>query len=403
MRMVTIEEIYQARQKLKDIVHYTPCVSSKTFSQICENQVFLKTENQQRTGSFKIRGAYNKIVNLSDDEKKQGVIAASAGNHAQGVALAASAYGISSTIVMPESTPLAKVIATKGYGANVLLHGANYDEAYQKAMEIQKETGATFIHPFDDTDVIAGQGTIGLEILEQVSEADIVIAPVGGGGLLAGLAVAIKSINPKVKVIGVEAETSNSMQFSIDQKKISTIQIQNSIADGIAVKTPGSITYEIISKYVDDIVTVSELEIANAILMLLERTKMIVEGAGAVGVAALLHHKILDKNKKIVSVVSGGNIDTHMLAKIIHKGLVKAGRVAHITMILLDRPGELLKIAEIMYRHRANVLSISHDREKSDVQLGYAKVELSLETQNHEHIGLVIQELIDRGYVVEME
>lgn len=400
---LTIEKILRARENLKGIIHYTPCVSSKTFSRICGNQVYLKTENQQRTGSFKIRGAYNKIVNLSDEEKQRGVIAASAGNHAQGVALGATAYGIQSTIVMPEATPIAKVSATREYGAEVVLHGANYDEAYQKAMELQKESGATFIHPFDDYDVMAGQATIGLEILEQISPVDIVIAPVGGGGLLAGLAMAIKSINPNVKVIGVEAETSNSMQVSIQRKEVSTISIRNTIADGIAVKTPGSLTYDLISKYVDEIVTVSEAEIANAILMLLERTKMMVEGAGAVGVAALLHNKISVKNKKIVPVVSGGNIDTHMLAKIIHKGLVKAGRIAHLTMILQDRPGELLKIADIMYRHRANVVSISHDREKSDVQLGFAKAELSIETQNHEHIAAVVKELIDRGYNVELE
>lgn len=400
---LTLEDVLQAKENLQSIIHHTDCSRNNTFSRICGNEVYLKKENMQRTGSFKIRGAYNKIVSLTEEEKKKGVIAASAGNHAQGVALGATAYGISSTIVMPESTPLAKVMATKGYGANVVLHGINYDEAYEKAMEIQKESGATFIHPFDDPNVIAGQGTIGLEILEDLQDVDMILAPVGGGGLLAGIALAVKAVNPKVQVIGVEAETSSSMKYSLQHNKVCTIDIFSSLADGIAVKTPGSITYSLIRKYVDGIVTVSESEIANAILMLLERAKLMVEGAGAVGIAALLNEKIPIRDKKIVSVISGGNIDTNMLAKIIDKGLLKAGRKVHLQMTLVDKPGELLKIAEIFSGHRANVLSISHNRDKKDVQIGNAKVELTLETQNHDHIHEVIRDLINKGYEVSVE
>ncbi|MGB4315055.1 MAG: threonine ammonia-lyase, partial [bacterium] len=321
---VNLASIREAAASIQDEIHHTPLFLSRTFSELSGNMVYLKAENLQKTGSFKLRGALNKVRHLTAAEKRRGVIAISAGNHAQGVALAATRAGIPSTIVMPENAPIAKVMATKGYGAHVELFGKFFDECAIKAKELQAETGATLIHPFDDPYVIAGQGTIGLEIMAALPEAEVVLVPVGGGGLIAGTAIVLKELKPSIGVIGVEAEGAASMQASLQKGKVTTLESVKTLADGIAVKTPGRLTYEIAKKYVDDVVTVNEEEIANGILMLLERGKLIVEGAGAVPIAALLNKKLNLAGKKIVAILSGGNIDVNILAQIIERGLVKA-------------------------------------------------------------------------------
>ncbi len=383
---LTLKDIQEARRCLKNVAYKTGLVHNTTFSEMAGNTVYLKTENLQKTGSFKVRGAFNKIAHLPDKDKKNGVIASSAGNHAQGVAMAATAYGIKSTIVMPKHAPLSKIAATKSYGAQVVLHGEVYDEAYEKAREIQQQTGAVFVHPFNDPEVIAGQGTIGMEILEDLPDADIIAVPIGGGGLISGVAVAAKSIKPDIKIIGVQTKNMPSMVKSISHNHITTVDGIPTIADGIAVKTPGDITFKIIKHYVDDIVTVDENEIANAILLLLERAKVISEGAGAVPIAAILNRLENIKNKKIVALVSGGNIDVNMLSRIIDKGLAKSGRKIFIDTLIQDRPGTLSILLNLMAETGANVLSIIHNRSTGDIPMGYAKVELELETADEEHV-----------------
>jgi threonine dehydratase len=362
------------------------------------NYIYLKTENLQKTGSFKVRGAFNKIAHLSDEEKRNGVIASSAGNHAQGVAMAATSYKIKSTIVMPKHAPLSKISATKSYGAEVVLHGEIYDEAYEKAKEIQRETGATFVHPFNDPYVIAGQGTIGLEIMEDLPDVDMIVVPIGGGGLISGIAIAVKSINPNVKIIGVQTENVPSIVKSISENHVSTVDGKPTIADGIAVKTPGEITFNIIKEYVDDVVTVGEDEIANSILLLLERAKVISEGAGAASLAAVLNRLDNIKNKKIVALISGGNIDVNMLSRIIDKGLVKSGRKIIVRTIIEDRPGTLGKLLNLVAGTGANVLSVLHNRSTADLPIGYANVELELETVNEEHVEKIKQLLSFENY-----
>lgn len=400
---ISLREIQDARAIIKNVAYKTGLVHNTTLSEMSGNTIYLKMENLQKTGSFKIRGAYNKIAHLTPEEKQKGVIASSAGNHAQGVALSATLYGIKSTIVMPKHAPLSKVSATKSYGAQVVLHGSVYDEAYAKAKEIQQETGAIFIHPFNDPYVIAGQGTIGLEIMEDFFDVDAVVVPIGGGGLISGISIAVKSINPKTKIIGVQTKNVPSMAESISHKKITTVEGAPTIADGIAVKTPGDLTFSIIQKYVDEIVTVDEDEIANAILLLLERAKVVSEGAGAVSVAAVLNRLNNYKNKKIVAVISGGNIDVNILARVIDKGLVKGGRKVFIDTFIPDRPGTLSKLLALIAETGANVLSVTHHRSSKDVLIGYAKVELELETADEEHVSKLKTILEENNYTIVIQ
>ncbi|SKA11899.1 threonine ammonia-lyase [Selenihalanaerobacter shriftii] len=398
MELVTLQDIKNARHNLDGIIEETELDYSRTFSKLSGNEIYLKPENLQRTGSFKIRGAYNKIVNLTAKEKEKGVVAASAGNHAQGVALGATKAEIDSTIIMPKGAPIAKVKATQDYGAKVILSGNTYDEAHEKEEEYAEETGATIIPAFNDLDVIAGQGTIGLEILEELPDVEVIIAPIGGGGLLSGIATAVKETKPNVEIIGVEAVQAASMKASLRRGEVKTLTTVDTIADGIAVKRPGDLTYKIISKYVDHIVTVSEEEIAHAISLLSERSKLIVEGAGATGLAAVLNDKILLHGKKVAIVLSGGNIDLDMISTIIDRGMVKAGRRTVLTTRLPDTPGVLKKLLSVIAKTEANVISVHHDRLNPDISLKQAEVELALETKDSEHIEKIINKLKESGY-----
>lgn len=400
---ISLGDIKRAYERLKGIAKKTTIDESRTLSEMTGNRVFLKAENLQKTGAFKIRGAFNKIMSLTGDEKAKGVIAASAGNHAQGVALAATSAGILSTIVMPEGAPVTKVTATKGYGASVILWGQSYDDAYKKALEIQSQTGATFVHAFDDPDVIAGQGTIALEILEEIPETQYIIVPVGGGGLISGIAVAAKALKPDIKVIGVQAEGAASAFVSRSNNRITELASVRTIADGIAVKKIGKLTFSVIQKYVDDIVTVKDEEIAHAILNLLERSKLVVEGAGAVGVAALMYNKIDVKNSNIVVLLSGGNIDVNMISRIIEKGLIESGRYIRLATVIPDQPGTLNSLLKTVASVKANVISVFHNRARQDVAIGQAEVELELETRDSEHASQLIQLLKKQGYRIKIK
>lgn len=400
---ITLGDIKRAYERLKGTAKKTTIDESRTLSEMTGNRVFLKAENLQKTGAFKIRGAFNKIMSLTGDEKAKGVIAASAGNHAQGVALAATSAGILSTIVMPEGAPVTKVTATKGYGASVILWGQSYDDAYKKALEIQSQTGATFVHAFDDPDVIAGQGTIALEILEEIPETQYIIVPVGGGGLISGIAVAAKALKPDIKVIGVQAEGAASAVVSRSNNRITELASVRTIADGIAVKKIGKLTFSVIQKYVDDIVTVKEEEIAHAILNLLERSKLVVEGAGAVGVAALMYNKINVKNSNIAVLLSGGNIDVNMISRIIEKGLIESGRYIRLATVIPDQPGTLNSLLKTVASVKANVISVFHNRARQDVAIGQAEVELELETRDSEHASQLIQLLKKQGYRIKIK
>lgn len=400
---ITLGDIIRAYERLKGTAKKTPIDESRTLSEMTGNRVFLKAENLQKTGAFKIRGAFNKIISLTRDEKAKGVIAASAGNHAQGVALAATSAGILSTIVMPEGAPVTKVTATKGYGASVVLWGQSYDDAYKKALEIQSQTEATFVHAFDDHDVIAGQGTIALEILEELPETQYIVVPVGGGGLISGIAVAAKALKPDIKVIGVQAEGAASAYASRSSNRITELASIRTIADGIAVKKIGELTFSIIQKYVDDIVTVKDEEIAHAILNLLERSKLVVEGAGAVGAAALMYNKIDVKHSNIVVLLSGGNIDVNMISRIIEKGLVESGRYIRLATVIPDQPGTLNSLLKTVASVKANVISVFHNRARQDVAIGQAEVELELETRDSEHASQLIQLLKKQGYRIKIK
>lgn len=400
-QQVTLQKIHQAHQLMRSIVHDTPLDRSHTFSQMAGCDIFLKLENVQKTGSFKIRGAFNKIQSLTEAERACGVIAASAGNHAQGVAYAASMAGTSSTIVMPESAPLAKVIATRGYGAEVVLSGAVYDDAYQKAQQLEQECGKTFIHAFNDPEVIVGQGTIGLEILAALPDVSAIVIPIGGGGLLAGVATAVKELAPHIKVYGVQAKGAQAMYLSHQQHLLQTTAEAQTIADGIAVKMPGDLTFPIIDKYVDDIVVVDDEGIAATILLLLERTKLMVEGAGAISLAAALEGKIPQKGK-VACLLSGGNIDVNFIARIIERGLVKAGRRVKIAAVIDDRPGVLQNLLTIIARLRANVINVYHDRIEQTVPIGKAIVEISLETRDLLHTAEILDSLKQEGYNAEV-
>ena len=398
MDTVTLGMVLEARERLKTVVRRTDLVPSKILSHD-KRQVFLKTECLQHTGSFKVRGAYNKISQLSPEELKCGVIASSAGNHAQGVALGAQAFGIKATIVMPEGAPLAKVAATRSYGAEVVLSGAVYDDAYAKAMQLQAETGATFVHPFNDPLVIAGQGSVGLEIMDELDDLDAIVVPVGGGGLIAGVATAVKLLRPRVKIIGVQATGAPSMVRSREEGRIVSLPSASTIADGIAVKTPGDLTFDICNKYVDEIVTVDDDEIASAILTLLEKCKIVAEGAGATPVAAVMFDKI-SATGKIACVVSGGNIDVTTLQRILDKGLMKSGRLAKVRTVIEDRPGRLHRLLAVVSSTGANVVSIQHDRANVDVNIGMSMLELTLETNDSEHLARVLSQMEENGYKI---
>lgn len=394
--MLTLDKIYHASYVLKEVIRQTDMIKASNLSDECN--IYLKTENLQVTGSFKVRGAYYKISQLSEEEKAKGVIACSAGNHAQGVALAAAKNNIKSLICIPSGAPISKVEATKSYGAEVCLVDGTYDDAHDKAVALQKESGATFIHPFDDEKVIAGQGTIGLEILEQLPEVDAVIVPIGGGGLISGVAFAIKQLRPDVKVYGVQSTGAPSMYLSVAHKKIETLPTVNTIADGIAVKTPGDNTFEICKNYVDEIITVTDDEVATAILTLIEKQKLVAEGAGAVSVAAALFNKVPIKGKNVVCLVSGGNIDVTILSRVINRGLKMTGRLSDLTLELTDKPGELRNVSKIIANLGANVVAVSHDRAEINSDINSCYLKLSLETRDHMHIEAIKKELKKHGY-----
>lgn len=397
--MLSLDRVYKASTVLKEVIRETDMISAPKLNQSCN--VYLKTENLQVTGSFKIRGSYFKISQLTDEEKKNGVIACSAGNHAQGVALAATKNGIKSTICLPDGAPISKVEATKRYGAEVCLVKGVYDDAYKKAIELKNEKGLTFIHPFDDPDVIAGQGTIGLEILTQLPSADVVVVPIGGGGLISGIAYTIKKLKPSCKIYGVQAAGAPSMEQSITDGEIETLNEVNTIADGIAVKTPGNLTYDLCQKYVDGIVTVTDDEIALAILTLLEQQKLIAEGAGAVPVAAVMNGKIPDiDGKNVVCVVSGGNIDVTILSRVIERGLKMGGRTADIVIALSDKPGQLSGVSQIIADQGANVVSVNYDSTDLDMNITDCYLKIGVETRNFEHIVSVKKALTDAGFKV---
>lgn len=395
--MLTLDKIYHAKFVLKQVARKTDLIAA---TRLCPGtDLYLKTENLQVTGSFKVRGAYYKISQLSAEERAKGVIACSAGNHAQGVALAAKAFGVPATIVMPAGAPLSKVKATRELGANVVLHGSVYDDAYAEACRIQQETGATFIHPFDDPMVIAGQGTIGLEIMDDLPDVDTIVVPIGGGGLASGVAAAVKMLHPNVKVIGVQAAGAAGMKASIDAGHVVSLDAAKTIADGIAVKKPGELTFELCSRYLDEIVTVDDDEIAQAILFLMERGKMVAEGAGAAPVAAIMNRKF-DVSGKVAAVISGGNIDVTMISRIIEKGLLRAGRMTKLRILMQDRPGQLEMASRIIAAEGANVMVVHHDRTDVDLDIRDAILEITMETQDRKHAQRVIDALRAGGFQV---
>ena len=394
--MLTLDKIYHAAFVLKNVARKTDLIKATKLSDRCE--LYLKTENLQETGSFKLRGAYYKISQLNEEERSHGIIACSAGNHAQGVAMAATQSGIKSLICMPDGAPISKVEATKQLGAEVCLVKGVYDDAYAKALQLKEETGATFIHPFDDDEVIAGQGTIGLEILDEIESPDAVVVPIGGGGLISGVAYAIKHLNPKVKVYGVQAAGSASMVESRKVEKPITLEDAATFADGIAVKHPGDLTYELVQEYVDDIVTVSEDEIAAAILALIEKQKVIAEGAGAVGVAAVMFDKLPVQGKKVVCIVSGGNIDVNILSRVITRGLVTSGRNVNLTIALTDKPGQLQEVSEIIAGCGGNVVAVHHDRSDANMAITSCFLKLALETRDKEQIAEIKEKLTAAGF-----
>ena len=387
--------------RIREAIRVSPCTHSETFSTLTNNAIFLKLDNQQRTGAFKERGALNKLLTLTAEERVQGVIAASAGNHAQGVAYHAGRQGIRASIYMPLPTPLTKVSATRAYGAEVVLHGTNYDEAYEEAVQQSRERHLTLIHAFDDDAVIAGQGTLGLEILEQQPDIEAIIAPIGGGGLIGGIACAVKEMNPRVQVFGVQPVRLPSMKAAIEQGKPVTLKPSATIADGIAVRRAGERTFPLVQKYVDDIVTVEEEEIANAILLLLEREKTLAEGAGAASIAAMLNHKLPLEGKKVAVLVCGGNIDVTLLSRIIERGLVKDGRLVRLRVHLPDYPGALHRLTGILAEHRANIVETAYDRAYHGVNLGDTAIDITMETRGPAHIAELLAALLAAGYAHE--
>ncbi len=401
--MVNLEKIYEAKERIKDVVVNTPFSYAPYLSEMVDCEVYLKKENLQVTGAFKIRGAYNKIASLTDEQRACGVVAASAGNHAQGVALSASKFDIKAVIVMPESTPLTKVNGVKHFGAEVILHGKNYDEAYSFALKYGEENSLTFVHPFEDDEVIAGQGSVALEILDKCEELDAVIIPVGGGGLISGMAMAFKAKNPNIEVIGVSAKGAPALKNSFELGRAVDTSSVRTIADGIAVRDTSEITLGYMLDNVDRFVNVDDEEIASAILFLLEKQKLVVEGAGSVGVASLLHNKLPHlKGKKVAVVLSGGNMDVTLLSVIIEKGLLKSGRKMKLTVTLVDKPGSLMRFTEILQELNANIVHIAYDRTSVSLDYGDANVTVHMETKGDEHQQQIKQKLLSEGYIREI-
>jgi len=399
--MIQLSDIHSALSRIRADIRVSPCTHSETFSGLTQNSIFLKLDNQQRTGAFKERGALNKLLLLTSEERANGVIAASAGNHAQGVSYHAGQHGIRARIVMPLPTPLTKVSATRAYGAEVVLYGPNYDEAYGKAIELSKQDHLTLIHAFDDDAVIAGQGTLGLEILSQHPDIEVIVSPIGGGGLIGGIACAVKETKSKVKVYGVQPARLPSMKAAVAQGRPVTLESAKTIADGIAVRRAGERTLPLVQKYVDDIVTVEEEEIANAILLLLEREKTLAEGAGAAAIAAVLNRKLSMREKRVAVLVCGGNIDVTLLSRIIERGLVKDGRLVRLRVHLPDYPGALHRLTGILADHRANIVETSYDRAYHGVNLGDTAIDITMETRGPEHITELLAALESAGYTHE--
>jgi len=396
--MITLNDIKDAKKRLEDTVSNTPLMKAPFLSQEKNAQIFLKEDNLQITGSFKLRGAFNKVAMLDDTKKNAGVVAASAGNHAQGLAFATKYFSCLATIFMPETTPLTKVLGVKSYGADVILTGENFDEAYANAIKYAKENNKEFIHPFADDEVIAGQGTIALEVLEQIPNIEYLIVPIGGGGLISGIAIAAKSINPNIKIIGVVASGANAMKESFKARVPIDSSSVRTISDGIAVRDVTPKLLDIILEYVDEIVEVSDNEIANAILFLLERHKLMVEGAGAVSVAAIMHDKVDITNKKVCAIVSGGNIDVTMLSLIIEKGLIKSHRKMNLIVTLMDKPGALMGLTEVFTQCLANIVQIDFDRNSLKLEFGEAHVTIALATKGEEHQEQIRENLKQHGY-----
>jgi threonine dehydratase len=400
-RPVTIADIWEAHKLLMPLIHHTPLAPSRTLHTMTGADVYLKAENLQRSGSFKVRGASYKVSRLTEQECRHGVIAASAGNHAQGVAIAAAQRGIPCTIVMPETAPLAKVVATQGYGATVVLDGFTYDDAYQHSLELQVESGAMFIHPFDDPDIIAGQGTLGLEMLNDLPDADALIVPVGGGGLIAGVAIAARALKPDITIIGVQASGAPSLRASLDAGEPYSLPAINTVADGIAVKRPGKLTFPIIQRLVDDVVLVDDEAIISAVLLLMERSKMLVEGAGAVGVAALLSGVIKLRDKKVLMPLTGGNIDINLVGRFIEHGLAVAGRYFVVHTRLNDRPGELMRLLSIIAEMRINVIDVNYQHVSGHLPILQREETITMETRDRAQCDELLRRLDAAGYVVK--
>lgn len=396
--MLDLKHFQEAKKRVDEVIIPTPLIYSEAFSKECKNQVYIKPENLQRTGAFKIRGAYNKIVKMDDEAKAKGLIASSAGNHAQGVAYAASKLGVKATIVMPQHTPLIKVEATEAHGAEVVLAGEVYDEAYQKACDLQKEHGYTFVHPFNDEDVIEGQGTIALEILDELPEADIILVPIGGGGLISGIACAAKQIKPTIKIIGVEPEGAASALAAINEDQVVALKEANTIADGTAVKEIGDMTFDYIKEYVDGIITVSDYELMDAFLLLVEKHKPVAENSGILSLAAL--KKLNEKNKKVVSLISGGNIDVLTISSMINKGLIARGRVFTFTVQLLDKPGELEYVSHVLAQCNANVIGVEHNQFKNFARFSEVELRVTCETNGEKHIQKIMDTFAKEGYEI---
>ena len=396
--MLTLDKVYDAQRVLKDNIRKTDLIYAPALSD--KAQIYLKAENLQTTGSFKVRGAYYKISRLSDEQKSRGIIACSAGNHAQGVALSAQKNGIKSAIFIPSTAPISKIEATRKYGAQIMLVDGVYDDAYQAAIKYQQETQGEFIHPFDDIDIIAGQGTIALELMEQLSDMEAVIVPIGGGGLISGVAYTIKMLNPNCKVYGVQAQGAPSMVNSLHEHKRVELPSVSTFADGTAVKLPGKNTFKICEQYVDEVVTVSEDEIANAILSLIEKQKLIAEGAGALSVAAAMFNKLPLEGKKTVCLVSGGNIDVNILSRVINRGLMKEGRLSDLTIELLDKPGQLRDVSTIIAKLGANVIRVRHNQGGKGTEINECYLSVTLETKNAQHLEEIKRTFIEKGYKI---
>ena len=396
--MLTLDKVYDAQRVLKDNIRKTDLIHAPALSDKAD--IYLKAENLQKTGSFKVRGAYYKIARLNDEQKKRGIIACSAGNHAQGVALSAQKNNIKSPIFIPSTAPISKIEATRKYGAQIMLVDGVYDDAYQAAIKYQQETQGEFIHPFDDIDIIAGQGTIALELMEQLSDMEAVIVPIGGGGLISGVAYTVKMLNPNCKVYGVQACGAPSMVNSLHEHKRIELPSVSTFADGTAVKLPGENTFKICEEYVDEVVTVSEDEIAGAILSLIEKQKLIAEGAGALSVAAAMFNKLPLEGKKTVCLVSGGNIDVNILSRVINRGLMKEGRLSDLTIELLDKPGQLRDVSTIIAQHGANVIRVRHNQGGKGTEINECYLSVTLETKNAQHLEEIKQTFIEKGYKI---